>query len=112
MFLAPLTKPDLFARLAAGHAAGITVVTPNRRLAQALAREFDDAQAAKGLAVWEAADLLPFGAFVARLYEDALYSELAARLPLLLADAQADELWEAAIRASGWGAALLAVPQA
>ncbi|HXZ84842.1 MAG TPA: PD-(D/E)XK nuclease family protein, partial [Myxococcota bacterium] len=90
----------------------MTVLTPNRRLAQALAREFDAAQAAGGLALWEAADVLPFGAFVERLYEDALYSELAARLPLLLADAQADELWEAAICASRWGAALLAVPQA
>lgn len=105
-------KNDLFMRLAQGQAARVTVLTPNRRLAQALAREFDDAQAAKGLAVWETADILPFGAFIARLYEDALYSELAARLPLALTEAQADELWEAAIRASGWGATLLAVPQA
>jgi probable DNA repair protein len=107
-----IAKNELFAQLAQGHAAPATVVTPNRRLAQALTREFDGAQAEKGLAVWEAADILPFGAFVERLYEDALYSELAARLPLLLADAQAVELWEAAIRASRWGAALLAVPQA
>ncbi len=105
-------KNDLFMQLAQGQAARVTVLTPNRRLAQALAREFDDAQAASGHAVWETADILPFGAFVARLYEDALYSELAARLPFALTDAQADELWEAAIRASGWGATLLAVPQA
>ncbi|HXZ53404.1 MAG TPA: hypothetical protein VEH51_15515, partial [Burkholderiales bacterium] len=112
MSLPTIGKSELYASLAQGQAARATVLTPNRRLAQALAREFDDAQAATGLAVWETADILPFGAFVARLYEDALYSGLAARVPLLLAEAQGDELWEAAIRASGWGAALLAVPQA
>jgi hypothetical protein len=84
MPLAPVAKQELLQRLAAGHAARISVVTPNRRLAQELAREFDAGQAAKGLKVWETADILPFGAFVERLYEDALYSNLAASLPLLL----------------------------
>ncbi|MGH8708384.1 MAG: hypothetical protein ACREVD_10045, partial [Burkholderiales bacterium] len=107
-----ISRNELFDRLAAGHAARVTVVTPNRRLAQELAREFDAAQAARNLPVWETADILPFGAFVERLYEDALYSDLAARLPLLLTGAQAHALWEAAIRASRWGEALLAVPQA
>jgi hypothetical protein len=110
MPLAPVARQELLQRLAAGHAARLTVVTPNRRLAQELAREFDAAQAAKNLALWEAADILPFPAFVERLYEDALYSELA--VALLLAPAQAQALWEAAIRASRWGEALLAVPQA
>jgi len=112
MSLPTIEKCDLFARLAQGQAARATVLTPNRRLAQELARDFDAGQAARGLPVWESADILPFAAFVERLYEDALYSDLAARLPLLLTGAQAEELWEAAIRASGWGAALLAVPQA
>jgi ATP-dependent helicase/nuclease subunit B len=109
---APLAKQELLERLAAGHAARITVVTPNRRLAQELAREFDAAQAAKDLKVWETADILPFGAFIERLYEDALYSDLAVSLPLLLTPAQEQALWEAAIRSSKWGEALLAVPQA
>src|SRR5258706_6466296 len=105
-------KRELFAHLARGHSEGVVVVTPNRRLAQTLAREFDKGQIASGLAVWETADVLPFGAFVERLYEDALYSDIAAQLPLLLADAQEQELWEAAIRASQWGEVLLAVPRA
>jgi probable DNA repair protein len=109
---APVPKPELFARLAAGHAARVTVVTPNRRLAQALAREFDQAQAATGQRAWESADILPFAAFVERLYEDARYSSLAARLPLLLGAAQERALWEAVLRASDLGGALLAVPQA
>ncbi|MGE3163191.1 MAG: PD-(D/E)XK nuclease family protein, partial [Burkholderiales bacterium] len=107
-----ITKGDLLTRLAEGHAARLTVVTPNARLARELAREFDAGQAAKGLAVWETADILPLPSLVERLYEDALYSALAAKLPLLLTDAQAQSLWEAAIRESRWGETLLAVPQA
>ena len=105
-------KRELFAHLAKGHSEGVAVVTPNRRLAQSLAREFDERQIASGLTVWETADILPFGAFVERLYEDALYSNIAAQLPLLLNSAQEQELWEAAIRASEWGESLLAVPRA
>ena len=112
MPFAPVGKSAVLARLAEGHAARATVVTPNARLARELSREFDAGQAAKGLAVWETADILPLTALVERLYEDALYSGLAAKLPLLLTDAQAQSLWEAAIRESRWGEALLAVPQA
>ena len=102
-----VSKQELFERLAAGLAAKLAVVTPNRRLAQALAREFDRGQADKGLAVWESADILPLSALVERLYEDALYSELAPALPPLLSEAQESELWEQVIRASPWGAELL-----
>jgi ATP-dependent helicase/nuclease subunit B len=106
-----IPRHELFARLAEGGSANIVVVTPNRRLAQELAREFDESQAAGGLTMWETADILPFSAFVERLHEDALYSGFAARLPLLLTDAQEQEIWLAAIRASEWGGALLAVSQ-
>jgi ATP-dependent helicase/nuclease subunit B len=83
-----LDKRELFTRLEQGHAAGITVVTPNKRLSQALMAEFDQFQINKNLAVWEAPDILPFGAFVERLWEDALYSDLGEKLPLLLTPAQ------------------------
>ncbi|MDA1117128.1 MAG: PD-(D/E)XK nuclease family protein [Proteobacteria bacterium] len=112
MSFAPVRKAELLSRLAEGQAARVTVVTPNRRLAQEFSREFDAGQIAKNLKVWETADILPFSAFVERLYEDALYSDLAAKLPLLLTAAQEQALWESAIRASKWGEALLAVPQA
>src|SRR5438552_2434659 len=55
---------ELFQRLAEGHAARITVVTPNRRLAQALTAEFDAFQIGKGLTVWEAPDFLRHFEFV------------------------------------------------
>src|SRR3979409_2524717 len=79
---------ELFQRLAEGHAARITVVTPNRRLAQALTGEFDAFQIAKGLTVGDAPAILPCGPFVERLWEDALYSALGDQLPLFLTPAQ------------------------
>jgi probable DNA repair protein len=109
--LPELARGDLFARLAAGHAAGITVVTPNRRLAQALATEFDRRQLAAGLTAWETADILPYAAFVERCYEDALYSDLAPDLPLLLAPEQEQGLWEELVSASPGATPLLAVPE-
>ena len=76
-------KQDLFARLAEGHAAGITVVTPNNRLAQSLRAEFDVFQTGKGLQSWEDADILPLDAFVARSHENAIYADEGAQHPLL-----------------------------
>lgn len=107
-----LTRQDLFARFAAGRAAKVTAITPNRRLAQELARAFDAAQAAAGLEVWEAADILPLDAFIERLYENARYADSSPGLPHLLTEAQEQELWQAAIRSSRWGELLLTVSQA
>ena len=103
-----LDHSQLFARLAEGHAARITVVTPNQRLAHRLTLDFDDYQLARGLTSWEAADILPFGAFVERLWEDALYSDGGERLPLLLTPAQEQHVWERILAAAD----LLIVPQA
>jgi hypothetical protein len=111
MQAAAITRQELFGRLAEGHAARVTVVTPNQRLAQVLAREFCAVQAAKGMPYWEDADILPLDALVARLWEDALYSD-AAPAPPLLTPAQERALWEQAIAASKWGKALLSPSQA
>src|SRR5213592_199510 len=89
-----LKKSELFERLALGRAAGATVVTPNKRLSQALMLEFDAFQIGKALSIWEAPDILPFGAFVQRLYEDGLYTDLSAELPMLLTPAQEEEVWK------------------
>src|SRR6267142_572437 len=98
---------ELFQRLAEGHAARITVVTPNLRISRVLASEFDSFQVAKGLTVWEAPDILPFGAFVERLWEDALYSALGDKLPLLLTPVQEQQLWQEVIASSREGKDLL-----
>jgi probable DNA repair protein len=108
---AAISRQQLFTRLAEGHAAGITVVTPNRRLAQALRADFDVFQLNKNKTVWEDADILPLDAFVARGYEDALYGEEGGKLPLLLAPAQERELWEEAVRASPSAGLLLDAPR-
>ena len=102
-------KRELLSRLAEGHAARMVVLTPNQRLAHELAREFHEAQSAKGLIAWETPDVMPFRAFVERLYEDALYSDAAPRLPLLLTSVQEWEMWQTAIRASEWGGMLLSL---
>jgi len=109
--IASLSKAQLFVHLAEGLAGGVTVLTPNQRLAQALAREFDAAQAAQGRSAWESADILPYAAFVGRCYEDALYSESGSALPILLTLAQEHALWEDIIRRSAAGDALLAIPE-
>src|SRR5258706_131178 len=96
-----LKKSALFERLALGRAAGVTVVTPNKRLSQALMLEFDAFQIRKALSVWEAPDILPFGAFVQRLYEDGLYADLSAELPMLLTPAQEEEIWKQVVGGSG-----------
>lgn len=107
-----LSRRELFERLARGPAGGVTVVTPNRRLAQTLQREFDLQQAASGRHAWETADILPFAAFVQRLWEDALYSDRAADLALLLTPNQEQALWEDIIRGSDLGASLLSAGSA
>ena len=95
-----MEKTELLEQLARGHEARVTVVTPNRRLAQALASEFAAFQRARGLKAWETADILPFDALVQRLWEDALYSDLAAGIPVPLSMAQEQALWEEAIDAT------------
>ncbi|MGE5639277.1 MAG: PD-(D/E)XK nuclease family protein [Clostridia bacterium] len=103
----PIEQAELFSRLAQGHATGVTVVTPNVRLSKSLISLFDRFQAEKGKASWEAADILPLGSFVERLYDDALHGDGAAGLPLLLTPAQEHWLWSEAIASSRQGEGLL-----
>ena len=110
MSTASLGKAALFERLSEGP--GVTVVTPNLRLAQELGRGFDRFQSGRGLEVWNAPDILPLTGFIARAYDDALYSERAAGLPLLLAPAEEQALWEDILGRSEEYASLLALPQA
>lgn len=111
MSCAQIDKTTLFDRLGRAGAA-LTVVTPNRRLALELGREFAASQMANGRTVWEAEDVVPLSAFVARAYEDALYSDLAADLPVLLTPAQEQALWETILGRSEQGERLMALPLA
>ena len=86
---------------------GAAVVTPNRRLALHLRREFDSLQFAAGRNVWPTSDILPWTAFLERCHEDAAHSESGAALPMLLSAAQELALWEEAIRDSDIAGTLL-----
>ena len=92
-----LERQDLLERLAQGHASAIAVATPNRRLAQFLRAEFDGSRLCAGLQAWESADILPIEALVERMWDDALYSELAAQMPVLLGAVQERALWQQAV---------------
>lgn len=94
-----LEKTELFSRLAKGHAARLTVATPNRRLAQSLRAEFDRTRQQAGQTAWESADILPIEALVERMWEEALYSDLAPELPILLGAVQERALWQHAVAA-------------
>lgn len=98
---------EIFAGRDAGLKTGVTIITPNRRLAATLKREFNESRVAQGISAWDSADILPISAFIERIYEDALYSRTASLLPILLTPAQEQVLWEDAITRSATGAALL-----
>jgi ATP-dependent helicase/nuclease subunit B len=104
-------KEALFGQLAqAGGASRVTVVTPNQRLARSLLREYGDRQAARGFAHWDTPDVLPFGAFVERLWDEALHSEKGASVPGLLNETQELMVWAECIRQSPLHQALMSVP--
>lgn len=106
-----ISHDEVFARLAQLPSGGITVVTPNHRLALVLQREFGERQALQGKTLWESADILPWSGLLERAVEDARYSD-AAPLPLVLSPAQSHALWESLLRTSPAGEALLAVADA
>jgi probable DNA repair protein len=110
MPLEPLAIPvtELFTLLAGGHAARVTVVTPNRRLARSLLERFDASREGAGLTAWETADILSIDAYLQRHREEALYSRAAGQVPALLSPAQEQVLWEEAIRSSASGEKLFA----
>ena len=74
-----------------------TLVTVNKRLALELRRRHDEAEVAAGRQVWESADILPWGAWLARHYS-ALLDRAFTRLDLL-SPVQERLLWQEIIEA-------------
>jgi ATP-dependent helicase/nuclease subunit B len=106
-----ITLADFFNQLPIGINSSV-VVTPNRRLAMVLRREFNSYQVTQGRAAWSTPDILPIAAFIERLYEEILYSEQAAELPILLSTTQEQALWEDVISSSDLTPILFSVPEA
>ncbi|MCL2310374.1 MAG: PD-(D/E)XK nuclease family protein [Proteobacteria bacterium] len=71
--MTPRLSKELRQALAAGH----LLVTPNNRMARTLVRTHDAAQRAVGLSAWPTAQVLPYAAFVERLWR-----QLSTILPL------------------------------
>lgn len=92
--------PDLAGLLSAQS----TLVTPNRRLAAFVRRGFDADRQAAGLATWPSPDILPWGAWVARLHADLTRYQPGARL---LTAAEEQAVWQQAIADSPYADALL-----
>lgn len=98
-------------RLNSENAAAVSVVTPNRRLAQVLKDSFSREQSNRQNAVWRTPDILPITAFVERIYQDAVYSIHSVEIPLLLTVIQAQALWQTIIQTSETGSELLNTSQ-
>jgi ATP-dependent helicase/nuclease subunit B len=80
--------------LPAALAAGVTVVTPNKRLARALAAWHDDAMRQRSLRTWPAARVLPWHAWQQTLWLDALAAGAFADPRPLLSEPAAAFLWD------------------
>ena len=78
---------------AAALAAGITVVTPNNRLARTLIARHDAAQLRAGRRTWTAARALPWSAWIATLWRDAREAGIERANARLLADFEVAYLW-------------------
>ncbi len=89
-----------------------TVITPNRRLAAALAREYNLAQQHAGRRVWATPDILPFSTFVERTYRALVLHDERASPSQLIDPSQSQLLWEQVIRKSDASQLLLFVPAA
>lgn len=74
-------------------AEGAVVVTPNRRLARFLHREFDVAQRAAGRAAWPTPTILPYSIWLESLWDEAVLAETLTGAALLLTPAQAAVVW-------------------
>jgi len=102
----PLDPADLAVRLRGAPAGELVVLTPNRRLAQALESGYDAARAAEGLESWPAADILPMEDWVRRLHEESALDD-AGPAPLLLSEDQEALGWEEIVAADPSSAVLV-----
>ncbi|MBS0012941.1 MAG: hypothetical protein KFF46_03130, partial [Desulfobacterales bacterium] len=90
---------------------GDILVCVNRRLARNLSGQYARFRQVRGDRAWESPDILPYGAWLARVYADLaeeLWQEQSGDLPgLLLDEFQEQLIWEKIISESGAGAGLL-----
>ena len=72
---------------------GAIVVTPNRRLARSLHRDFDLVQRARGAKTWPTPSILPYPRWIETLWDEAVAADAVREAPVLLTDAQSTLQW-------------------
>src|SRR5512133_3186961 len=86
---------DAFASLASG----AVLVTANRRLARTLRHKFDSLQREQGHTTWSTPAVMPWSAWVDRLWDEYLFSgQIAGTPPTRLGARRERVLWERCIR--------------
>jgi probable DNA repair protein len=89
-----------FPDLAAALAAGVTIVTPNKRLARMLVARHDAAMVRAGHRTWPAARALPWPAWLTTLCRDACDASAVAPGLRLLASVESRYLWDRVVAAA------------
>ncbi|OGI39029.1 MAG: hypothetical protein A2140_00050 [Candidatus Muproteobacteria bacterium RBG_16_62_13] len=81
-----------------GHGPALLTLTAGNRLARWLHEQQARAAIARGETVWETPDILPWSAWLEKLWDEAIESgALGRHPPLRLGDGQALALWESII---------------
>jgi len=86
-------KPSLLSSFFQQIATGVTVVTPNRRLAATLHKLYQSYQQEFSNTAWVSPDIFPLATWLQRMWNDAT-SKTITNVPLLLNSAQENYLWE------------------
>jgi len=95
------TPPAIRWQEAAQHLeSGATLVTANRRQTRFWQRQYAERRLAAGETAWRRPDILPWGAWLGRCFEDARVAGAVDNPPDLLGERQALWLWRQAIEAS------------
>ena len=89
---------------------GATVLAASKRLSRVLIEWFTAQQRIQGKSVWKTPDILPWGAFLNRLWREWLLSGNATA-PLLLSPTLELAVWENVVRESPEGRDLLQIPE-
>ena len=90
------------------------LLTVNQRLSRYLTSRFNQQQVDAGKTVWETPDILPYTAWVGRIYDQARYQvgkEVSGNLKIRLSAAQERVVWEQVINASESANVLLRIPE-
>ena len=94
-------RAQLTAPVRAAIASGAIVVTPNKRMARHLVALYDREQRAAGRVVWPSPTILPWSAWLERLWLDVLAANCRAEPPRRVTPAQSAFLWSRLVAGEG-----------